>query len=78
MKRLILSAVIFISACGTTAVPVVVELQLPPPLIVPKLNEEQSLECLTDDAYNVLERRDKLKSARIETLENIIKSTHAK
>lgn len=76
MKRsIIVAAIIFTSAC-TKTIPVVVELQLPPPLEVPRLTETMSLECLSDETYEVLVKRDKLKSIRIETLERIIRTTH--
>lgn len=74
MKRLILiSAIILLVSSCSTIEPV--KLPLPPPLVVPTIQPED-LSCLSDEAYDALVKRDKLKSARIQTLIDIIKSTH--
>lgn len=76
MKRLmLLSAIIFLSACGTATIPVSAELQLPPALDLPTLSAD-SLQCLTEETYSTLVTRDKLQSERIKTLGAIIESTH--
>jgi len=75
MKKLILLslAITLVVSCSQRVI--TVALPLPPPLVVPTL-DATALECLADDTYQVLVQRDKLKSARIETLENIIRTTH--
>lgn len=50
-------------------------LKLPPPITYPAVTAGE-VSCLTDNVFNKIKKRDKLKSARIETLRNIIKSTH--
>ena len=50
-------------------------LKLPPVLIVPTVSLKD-VKCLTKEVKVRIKKRDKLKSARITTLENIIKSTH--
>lgn len=76
MKRsILLAAIIFLTACSVKTIPVVVRLDLPPPLEVPSVSADD-LQCLSNDAYSRLVKRDKLKSERIRTLESIIESTH--
>jgi hypothetical protein len=70
---LILAAVIISSSCSTIAT--VPELPIPPDLVLPKI-DSGSLECLSDDAYSNLVRRDRLLQQRIQTLINIIRSTN--
>jgi len=73
MRILILLSAITLVSCGTTVAPV--RLVLPPPLDYPTI-ESKALECLSPSAYRQMVVRDKLKTKRIETLRNIIKSTH--
>jgi len=75
MKSLILISAILISGC---ALPVAPELPLPPPLQLPALTEEQEtrLKQCDYDIFEVLVRRETTRQRRIETLENIIRSTH--
>jgi hypothetical protein len=78
MKRklkttLLLIASLFLINCGH--IPTNAVLKLPPELVYPLVSAEE-VSCLTDDAFNKIKKRDKLKSARIETLRNIIKATH--
>jgi len=60
-------------SCGH--IPSNATLKLPPKLIVPTISASE-VSCLTNNVFNKIKKRDKLKSARIETLRNIIKSTH--
>lgn len=68
-KLTLLAATIFLSSCSFA-----VKLPLPPQPDYPTVTASE-LQCLSDTAYESLVRRDKLKSAHIERLENIIKST---
>ena len=75
MKRLILlTAIILISSCSTTQF-VTNPLPTPEPLILPMVSGAE-LSCLSPETYEILVKRDKLQSARIETLRRIIESTH--
>ena len=76
MKPLmLLAAIILSSACATSqTTPVPVRLQVPPPLVLPKIRAEE-LSCLSDDTYSSLVRIVKMLKARNETLENIIRTT---
>jgi len=69
---LIVSSFLTIS-CGH--IPSNAILKLPPKLIIPTISASE-VSCLTDNVFNKIKKRDKLKSARIQTLRNIIKSTH--
>jgi len=63
----------WISACGS--IPTQAKLPLPPEITYPVITADE-VQCLTDNVFNKIKMRDKLKSARIETLKNIIKTTH--
>lgn len=75
LKKIILLIVVsfWISACSS--IPSQAKLPLPPELIYPVITPDE-VSCLTDNAFNKIKKRDKLKSARIETLTEIIRSTH--
>lgn len=74
MKHIIplVSAIILSSCAGT---PGKVTLPLPPEPTYPRIKASE-LECLSDATYEKLMVRDVMKTERIETLRNIIKSTH--
>ena len=74
MKLLILLGAITLVSCSTL-VPVVVPLELPDPLDLPKISADHMM-CLSDDAYVNLVKRDQMQSSRIETLRAIIETTH--
>jgi len=63
-------AIILISSC-TTFMPV--DLPIPPEPTYPKIKSSE-LQCLSDQAYTNLVKRDRMKSAHIKTLEGIIRS----
>ena len=73
MRVLILLAAIISSSCATTAT--VAVLPIPERPVLPSIPESE-LTCISDDAYRALVLRDKLWSGHVETLENIIRSTH--
>ena len=62
-----------ITSCDS--IPANPTLKLPPELIVPTISA-QEVECLSDKAFLKIMKRDKLKSARIETLKAVIRTTH--
>lgn len=70
---ILLTASLFLINCGS--IPTNAVLKLPPKIHYPVITP-QEVACLTDNAFNKVKKRDKLKSARIETLRNIIKATH--
>ena len=69
----LLIAISFLISCSP--IPTIPHLKLPPPITYPMISAGE-VSCLTDNVFNKIKKRDKLKSARIETLRNIIKSTH--
>lgn len=76
MKKLILvAAIILSSACASNPVAVVAKLPIPPRPDMPAI-ASTDLMCISDDTYRTLVTRDKLWTNRVETLENIIESTH--
>jgi len=78
MRKLILiSAIILVNSCATTA-PIPVTLNCPPELELPTLTEYQAtdLQKLGNDTYMVLVARDRMMAQRIVTLCAIIESTH--
>ncbi len=78
MKKLILIAIILLgSSCATTQ-PVTVELDCPPPINLPVLTVEQSMELnvLTPDTLSILIIRERMLKQRNFTLCSIIESTH--
>ena len=76
MKKSILISLAIISlASCTKTIPVTVPLPLPPPLELPTIQAGE-LQCLANETYETLVQRYKLQKARIETLTNIIRSTH--
>jgi len=72
---LIAIAIFFLSACGAKTVYVTTELPLPERPVFAKVTGAE-LECLVQPAYDRLETSIKQRNAHIETLENIIKTTH--
>ena len=69
---ILLTAISFSISCSV--IPQSAKLKLPPPITYPVIMAGE-VSCLTDNAFNKIKKRDKLKSARIETLRNIILST---
>jgi len=69
----LLIATTFLISCST--IPTNAVLKLPPKISYPVISSGE-VSCLTNSAFNKIKKRDKLKSARIETLKNIIRSTH--
>lgn len=63
---------LWISGCDS--IPSHAVLKLPPELVTPTISA-QEVSCLPDNVFNKLKKRDKLKSARIETLKGIIRAT---
>jgi hypothetical protein len=63
------------SSISCSSVPTIPRLKLPPPITYPAITAGE-VSCLADNVFNKIKKRDKLKSARIETLRDIIKSTH--
>ena len=70
---ILLIATSFLISCSH--IPTNAVLKLPPELIVPSISAQEA-SCLPDNVFNKLKKRDKLKSARIETLKSIIRATH--
>lgn len=70
---ILLTAIIFLISCSH--IPTGAILKLPPEISYPVITA-QEVQCLTDNAFNKIKKRDKLKTSRIETLREIIKSTH--
>ena len=66
-----------LSACCTTQTANPVQLECPPPLTLPALSHDQKQRVFDADpeAYGILLKRDRLQSARRETLCRIILST---
>ena len=62
---------LFLLSCASQHV---VELPLPEPLVLEKINSD-SLSCLSDEAYRKLVERDILLQERLNTLRKIIEST---
>ena len=77
MKSLLLLLLITLASCATT-IPVVVELPCPDPLELQKLPEElkPELSQVSKPLQNYFISRDKLQTARRETLQGICRSTH--
>ena len=73
MKILTLLLAITLASCATTAT--VAVLPIPERPVLPSIPESE-LTCISDDAYRALVLRDKLWSGHVDTLENIIRSTH--
>ncbi|WP_372743281.1 hypothetical protein [Neptunomonas sp.] len=74
-KWILLSGIIFLSACQSATIPVVVKLPLPPEVTYPAIQVD-ALQCLSDETYSDLVRRDRMKTERIQTLTDIIRTTH--
>lgn len=70
---MLLIAASFLISCES--IPTNPTLKLPPELIVPTISA-QEVECLSDETFLKIMKRDKLKSARIETLKTVIRTTH--
>ena len=70
---ILLIASLFLINCSH--IPTNAVLPLPPELIVPTISV-QEVECLSDKTFLKIMKRDKLKSARIETLKAVIRTTH--
>jgi hypothetical protein len=73
IKALIIASAIFLSSCTTVAT--VAKLPIPPRPDFPPIPANE-LMCLTDQAYSDLVLISKLWINHVETLENIIRSTH--
>lgn len=73
---MLMTVIILASACSTI-IPVPIALQNPPELTLPKLDPDQ-LQCLTNEAYTTLVKRDKLQTERRMTLRSIINTTKGK
>lgn len=69
----LLMMVIFLTSCSS--VPAKAKLPLPPALVVPKITLDE-VSCLPESVKIKIKKRDQLKSKRIITLENTIKTTH--
>ena len=70
----LLPMVVFLTSCacvGTQA-----KLTLPPELVVPKISLGEVKGKIPDEVIERIKLRDQKKSARIETLKSIIKTTH--
>ena len=81
MKKWILASAIILlsSSCATTPVVIPVRLECPPPITLPEMNQRQVSELqynIAADTYYNLVKREKLLKARIDTLCDIIESTH--
>ena len=74
MKVLIL-AIALLTGCATASIPVVLELPLPEPLVLPKILGEE-LQHIDDDVYTRLAIILRMQRERIKTLRNIILTTH--
>jgi len=75
MKKIsLLILALFISGCATT-VPVTTKLPIPERPHLPPIPGSE-MQCLSDEAYSALREGRKLLLNHIETLENIIGSTH--
>ena len=72
MLKIIPTALILASCCG---IPSQAKLKLPPDVVYPTIKAEE-LQCLTDKTYEKLNIRRIRCETRVETLKNIIKSTH--
>jgi len=72
LLNILLSAMI-LSSCGN--IPAQAKLPLPPKIVYPAILGGE-LQCLSDNTYKKLNTRRSLCESRIETLRNIIKSTH--
>lgn len=75
MKTSILILATFLASCGSTKF-ITVPLVLPPQPEYVKVSGDE-LQCLSEDAYIRLAKSVKQRNAHIETLEDIIRSTHA-
>jgi len=67
----ILPFLLLLCACSTVTP---VKLQVPPEPNYPKVSGKD-MQCLSDDTYSKIIKRDRMKSAHIKTLEGIIRST---
>ena len=74
MKALILTLAL-LTGCATTSIPVIVELPLPEPLVLPKILAEE-MEHVEDDVYTRLVIIFRMLKERNKTLRNIILTTH--
>lgn len=74
LQLILIVAIISNSGCASQKVRAV-SLVVPPALDLPRI-QPLEFECLSDDAYVRLARRDLLLRERVHTLEQIIKSTH--
>lgn len=79
LKWIPLSAIILLaSSCATTPVIIPVRLDCPPPVHLPVMTVDQSLELnlLSADTFTILIKREELLKERNKTLCLIIESTH--
>jgi len=72
---MIKSILIVMTLTSCCSVPASIQLPLPPELTYPKI-KGASLQCLTENTYERLNKRRLMCEARVETLKKIIKSTH--
>ncbi len=70
--------VMFITGCATNPIVVSAPLECPVPLVLPKVSEElkPKIVSMDEDLYTYFVTRDRLQSARRETLQAICRSTH--
>jgi hypothetical protein len=78
MKTTLLLATIFLVSCSAKTIPVVVELKCPTPLVLEQLPTNLRLEAdaMSKELSDYFVTRDKIQTARRETLQNICRSTH--
>lgn len=75
MNRILTLSLIALILSGCNHIPKQAKLPLPPPINYPVITAAD-LQCLSDEAVKKLVKRDILKTKRIETLTNIIRTTH--
>jgi len=79
VKALSLLFVAFlITGCGPKTITVSAELDCPAPLVLPVPSEsvKADIQVMSDETYSYFVQRDKLQTARRETLQDICRSTH--
>lgn len=77
VRALALAMTLALGGCSTPQVRyVTAPLPLPPRPELPTLTGNQ-LQCLSDEAYKAIVRRDRLRREYAEQLEAVIRSTHA-
>ena len=71
---ILLTAIILVNGC-TTVKYVTTPLTMPDPIVLPKI-DGAGMQCLSEATYATLVQRDRLQTARRNTLREIISSTH--